>query len=66
MKIHPGPQDIRYRLVTFAEHAQPQGLKIVAAFAAEHASLQTDGLKDRAIVDAADHRRPSREARYRT
>ncbi len=65
MKIHPGPQDFRHWRETFAEHAQTQGLKIVATSAAERASLQSYGPKDKAIVDTADHPRPGREARDR-
>jgi len=65
VKIHPGPQDFRHWRETFAEHAQMQGLKIVATSAAERASSQTYGPKDKAIVDAADHPRPGREARDR-
>jgi type IV secretion system T-DNA border endonuclease VirD2 len=65
VKIHPGPQDFRHWRETFAEHAQTQGLKIVATSAAERASSQSYGPKDKAIVDAADHPRPGREARDR-
>ena len=65
VKIHPGPQDFRQWRETFAEHAQAQGLKIVATSAAERASSQSYGPKDKAIVDAADHPRPGREARDR-
>jgi type IV secretion system T-DNA border endonuclease VirD2 len=65
VKIHPGPQDFRHWRETFAEHAQMQGLKIVATSATERASSQSYGPKDKAIVDAADHPRPGREARDR-
>jgi type IV secretory pathway VirD2 relaxase len=65
VKIHPGPQDFRHWRETFAEHAQMQGLKIVATTAAERASSKSYGPKDKAIVDAADHPRPGREARDR-
>jgi type IV secretion system T-DNA border endonuclease VirD2 len=65
VKIHPGPQDFRHWRETFAEHAQMQGLKIVATSAAERASSQSYGPKDKAIVDTADHPRPGREARDR-
>ena len=65
VKIHPGPQDFRHWRETFAEHAQMQGLTIVATSAAERASSQSYGPKDKAIVDAADHPRPGREARDR-
>ena len=65
VKIHPGPQDFRHWRETFAEHAQSYGLKIVETSAAERASSQSYGPKDKAIVDAADHPRPGREARDR-
>ena len=65
VKVHPGPQDFRHWRETFAEHAQMQGLKIVATSTAERASWQSYGPKDKAIVDAADHPRPGREARDR-
>jgi type IV secretion system T-DNA border endonuclease VirD2 len=65
VKIHPGPQDFRQWRETFAEHAQMQGLKIVATSAVERASSQNYGPKDKAIVDSADHPRPGREARDR-
>jgi type IV secretion system T-DNA border endonuclease VirD2 len=65
VKIHPGPQDFRHWRETFAEHAQMQGLKIVSTSAAERASSQSYGPKDKAIVDAADHPRPGRETRDR-
>ena len=65
VKIHPGPQDFRHWREIFAEHAQTQGLKIVATSAAERASSQSYGPKDKAIVDAADHPRLGREARDR-
>ena len=65
VKIHPGPQDFWHWRETFAEHAQMLGLKIVATSAAERASSQSYGPKDKAIVHAADHLRPGREARDR-
>lgn len=65
IKMHPGPQDFRVWRETFAEHAQTHGLKIVATSAAERASSQSYGPKDKAIVDAADNPRPGREARDR-
>lgn len=65
IKIHPGPQDFREWRQVFAEHAQTQGLKIVATNAAERASSQSYGPKDKAIVEAADRPRPGREARDR-
>ena len=65
IKIHPGPQDFRGWRETFAEHAQSNSLKIVATSAAERASSQSYGPKDKAIVDAAERPRPGREARDR-
>ena len=64
-KIHPGPEDFRGWRETFAEHAQENSLKIVATSAADRASSQSYGPKDKAIVDAADRPRPGREARDR-
>jgi hypothetical protein len=49
----------------YAQHAQAQGLKIVATTAKERASSQSYGPKDKAIVEAADRPRPAREARDR-
>ncbi len=64
-KIHPGPEDFRGWRETFAEHAQENSLKIVATSAADRASSQSYGPKDKAIVDAAERPRPGREARDR-
>jgi type IV secretory pathway VirD2 relaxase len=64
-KITPGPQDFRAWREVFAEHAQANSLKIVATSAAERASSQSYGPKDKAIVEAADRPRPGREARDR-
>jgi type IV secretory pathway VirD2 relaxase len=64
-KISPGPQDFRAWREVFAEHAQANSLKIVATSAAERASSQSYGPKDKAIVEAADRPRPGREARDR-
>ena len=64
-KIHPGPTDFRNWREVFAEHAQSQGLKIVATSAAERASSQSYGPKDKSIVEAAEHPRSGREARDR-
>ena len=64
-KITPGPQDFRTWREVFAEHAQANSLKIVATSAAERASSQSYGPKDKAIVEAADRPRPGREARDR-
>ena len=64
-KIHPGPEDFRGWRETFAEHAQENSLKIVATSAADRASSQSYGPKDKAIVDAAERPRAGREARDR-
>jgi len=64
-KITPGPQDFRAWREVFAEHAQANSLKIVATSAAERASSQSYGPKDKAIVEAADRPRRGREARDR-
>ena len=64
-KIHPGPEDFRGWRETFAERAQENSLKIVATSAADRASSQSYGPKDKAIVDAAERPRPGREARDR-
>jgi len=64
-KIHPGPEDFRGWRETFAERAQENSLKIVATSAADRASSQSYGPKDKAIVDAAERPRAGREARDR-
>jgi type IV secretion system T-DNA border endonuclease VirD2 len=64
-KIHPGPQDLRRWRETYAEHAQAQGLQIVATTAQDRASSQSYGRRDKAIVDAAEQPRPGRAARDR-
>jgi len=64
-KLHPGPETFREWRAAYAQHAQAVGLRIVATSARERASSQSYGPKDKAIVDAADHPRPAREARDR-
>lgn len=64
-KIHPNPETFREWREAYAQHAQAQGLKIVATSAKERASSQSYGPKDKAIVEAADRPRPAREARDR-
>jgi type IV secretory pathway VirD2 relaxase len=64
-KIHPNRNTFRDWRESYAEHAQAQGLKIVATSAKERASSQSYGPKDKAIVDAAERPRPAREARDR-
>jgi type IV secretion system T-DNA border endonuclease VirD2 len=64
-KIHPGRDTFSDWREAYAQHAQAQGLKIVATSARERASSQSYGPKDKAIVDAAERPRPAREARDR-
>lgn len=64
-KLHPGPETFREWRAAYAQHAQAEGLRIVAMSARERASSQSYGPKDKAIVDAADRPRPAREARDR-
>lgn len=64
-KIHPGPETFRDWREAYAEHAQVQGLKIVATGARERASSQSYGPKDKAIVAVAERPRSGREARDR-
>ncbi|WP_296711293.1 relaxase/mobilization nuclease domain-containing protein [Rhodoblastus sp.] len=64
-KIHPHRDTFRDWRESYAEHAQAQGLKIVATSAKERASSQSYGPKDKAIVDAAERPRPAREPRDR-
>jgi len=64
-KIHPGPETFREWRETYAQHAQAEGLRIVATSARERASSQSYGPKDKAIVEAAERPRPAREARDR-
>ena len=60
-KLHPNIRTFRTWRETFAEKAQAEGLKIVATAAAERASSQSYGAKDKAIVNAADTPRQGRE-----
>ncbi|MFG1466147.1 relaxase/mobilization nuclease domain-containing protein [Xanthobacter sp. DSM 24535] len=64
-KIHPGPSEFRGWRESYAQHAQAEGLKIVATSAMERASAQSYGARDKAIVDVAERPRPAREARDR-
>lgn len=64
-KIHPNRDTFAEWREIYAQHAQAQGLKIVATSAKERASSQSYGAKDKAIVEAADRPRPGREARDR-
>jgi type IV secretion system T-DNA border endonuclease VirD2 len=64
-KIHPSRDTFRGWRETYAEHAQAQGLKIVATSARERASSQSYGPRDKAIVDVAERPRPARETRDR-
>lgn len=61
-KIHPGRDTFDDWRKAYAEHAQAEGLKIVATAARERASSQSYGAKDKAIVEAAERPRPKREA----
>ena len=64
-KIHPNRDTFAEWREIYAQHAQAQGLKIVATSAKERASSQSYGAKDKAIVEAADRPRRAREARDR-
>ena len=64
-RIHPGRDTFSEWREAYAQHAQAQGLRIVATSARERASWQSYGPKDKAIVDAAERPRPAREARDR-
>ena len=64
-KIHPGPSEFRGWRESFAQHAQAEGLKIVATSAMERASAQSYGARDKAIADVAERPRLAREARDR-
>ena len=64
-KLSTKKADLKAWRESFAEHARTQGLKIVATSAAERASSQSYGPRDKAIIDAADQPRPQREARDR-
>lgn len=64
-KLHPSRDTFSEWRETYAQHAQAEGLRIVATSARERASSQSYGPKDKAIVEAADRPRPAREARDR-
>jgi hypothetical protein len=64
-KIHPNRDTFAEWREVYAQHAQAQGLKIVATTAKERASSQSYGPKHKAIVEAADRPRAAREARDR-
>lgn len=64
-KMHPSRDTFRLWREAYAEHAQAEGLKIVASSARERASSQSYGPRDKAIVDAAQRPRLAREARDR-
>jgi type IV secretory pathway VirD2 relaxase len=64
-KIHPNRDTFAEWREVYAQHAQAEGLKIVATSAKERASSQSYGPKDKAIVEAADRPRLAREARDR-
>ena len=64
-KIHPGPSEFRGWRESYAQHAQAEGLKIVATSAMERASAQSYGARDKAITDVAERPRSAREARDR-
>lgn len=64
-KIHPGPETFREWRQAYAQHAQAEGLRIVATSARERASSQSYGPRDKAIVDTTERPRASREARDR-
>ncbi|AZO81985.1 MULTISPECIES: relaxase/mobilization nuclease domain-containing protein [unclassified Bosea (in: a-proteobacteria)] len=65
-KLHPSRDTFREWRQAYAEHAQAEGLKIVATGAGERASSQSYGPRDKAIVEVADRPRPERAARDRT
>jgi len=65
-KMHPGPSAFRSWRESYAEHAQAEGLKIVATSAMERASQQSYGPRDKAIVDVAERPRPQRSPRDST
>lgn len=64
-KLHPSRDTFREWRQAYAEHAQAEGLKIVATGARERASSQSYGPRDKAILEAAERPRPAREARDR-
>ncbi len=64
-RLRPGPADLRAWRALYAEHAEAQGMKIVATSASYRASSQSYGPRDKAIVAAAERPREGREARDR-
>ena len=64
-RLRTGPAVLRCWRHTYAEHAEAEGLKIVATAATYRASSQSYGPRDKAIVDAAERPRAGREARDR-
>lgn len=62
-KLHPNRQTFAAWRQGWAMAAQAHGLAIAAMGAMERASSQSYGARDKAIVQAADHPRPGREAR---
>ncbi|HEV7324891.1 MAG TPA: relaxase/mobilization nuclease domain-containing protein [Bosea sp. (in: a-proteobacteria)] len=62
-KLHPSRETFSQWRQVYAQHAQAEGLKIVATSARERASSQSYGPKDKAIVAAAERPRLGREAR---
>ena len=64
-KIHPSRETFSEWRRVYAQHAQAEGLKIVATSARERASSQSYGPNDKAIVEAAERPRATREARDR-
>ncbi|WFU07271.1 hypothetical protein QA648_34950 (plasmid) [Rhizobium sp. CB3171] len=65
-RLRAGPAQLREWRALYAQHAEAQGMKIVATSAAYRASSQSYGPRDKAIVSAADTPRQGREARDRT
>lgn len=61
-KLHPSRETFGEWRRSYAEHAQAEGLKIVATAARERASSQSYGARDKVIVATADRPRPGREA----
>ncbi|MER9606595.1 hypothetical protein [Mesorhizobium sp. M0243] len=64
-RLRPGPAQLREWRALYAQHAQAQGMKIVATSAAYRASSQSYGPRDKAIVATAEKPRPGRETRDR-
>jgi len=59
--LHPSRATFDAWRGSYAEHAQAEGLKIVATAARERASSQSYGARDKVIVATADRPRPGRE-----